>query len=83
MKLRVILELPSNEALCSAAAASDFATVVSETAARPGVDAGNLRIIPLDLGAREFCLIYHPERRLSRAAQAFVEFLKRFDQPLT
>lgn len=73
--LDIALELPSNEALCSAVAASDLATVVSVSVARPGVESGRLAILPLDLGSRAFRLIRHRERRGSRAMSAFVQEL--------
>lgn len=73
--LKIALELPSNEALCTAVAASDLATVVSESAVRTGVESGRLVMLPFDLGKRAYRVIRHRERRLSRAAQAFLDSL--------
>jgi len=70
-RLDVVLELPSNEALCAAVASGELATVVSVSVARPGVESGRLSIIPLHLGSRAFRLIRHRERQGSRAVQAF------------
>lgn len=73
--LDVILELPSNEAICSAVIASRLATVMSESAVAAGVEAGRLISLPLDFGHRAYRLVRHKERRLSRAAVAFIEML--------
>lgn len=71
----VAMELPSNEALCAAVAAGSLAAVVSASVAQAGVEAGRLVIIPLDIGTREFRLIRHKERKLSRAGLAFIQML--------
>lgn len=73
--LSVAMELPSNEALCAVAAAGNLATVVSSSVASAAVQTGRLRIIPFDLGTRDFRVIRHRERTLSRAAQAFLTVL--------
>lgn len=76
--LSVIMELPSNEALCRVAAASCMATVVSTSVASMDVETGRLHVIPFDLGTRDFLLIRHRDRALSRAAKAFVTTLAGF-----
>jgi|SRR5579872_29510 len=73
--LRVALELPSNEAVLSAAADGDLIAAVSELAAEPFVVAGRLVRLPLDLDERPFELLTHKERRLSAAGKAFVALL--------
>lgn len=73
--LEVALELPSNEAICSAVTASRLATVMSESAVASGVEAGRLVRLPLDFGHRAYRLVRHRERRLSRAAVAFIDML--------
>lgn len=73
--LEVALELPSNEAICSAVTASRLATVMSESAVASGVEAGRLVRLPLDFGHRAYRLVQHKERRLSRAAVAFIGML--------
>ncbi len=73
--LRVALELPSNEAVLSAAADGDLIAAVSELAAEPFVVAGRLARLPLDLDERPFELLRHKERRLSAAGKAFVALL--------
>ena len=69
------LELPSNEAVLSAAADGDLVAAVSDLAAEPFVVAGRLVRLPLDLDKRPFELLTHKERRLSAAAKAFVALL--------
>jgi len=71
--LHVAIELPSNEAVCAAVEASRFATAVSGTVARSGIDAGRLVAVPLDLPVRAFSLIRHRERHRTRASEAFRE----------
>lgn len=73
--LNVALELPSNEALCTAVAAGELATVMSESVVAAGVAAGRLVKLPLDIGRRTFRLINHKDRHLTRAALAFMELL--------
>lgn len=75
--LGVDFVLPSNESVCATVASSGrHATVVSESVARAGVEAGSLVVVPFAFETREFRLIRHRERASSRAAQAFVELLQ-------
>jgi DNA-binding transcriptional LysR family regulator len=71
-ELRIVLELPSNEAVLAAAMNAELVTSVSELAAEPLIATGRLKALPFALAARTFRLITHRERRRSRAAQAFV-----------
>ena len=73
--LRVVLELPSNEAVLEAVATSAFVTVVSELAAQPWVSAGRLVRLAFDLPARAFELLTHKDRRRSHAAMAFLALI--------
>ncbi|MEO5324572.1 LysR substrate-binding domain-containing protein [Mesorhizobium sp. CC13] len=73
--LRIAIELPSNEAICAAVEAGQFATAVSETVAQAGVSAGRLVIMPLELPSRAFSLIRHRERHRTRASEAFRELI--------
>lgn len=75
-ELNVVLELPSNEALCTAVTASELATVMSESAVAAGIESGRLTRLPLDFGHRAYRLVQHGERRLSRAATALVDMLR-------
>lgn len=74
--LKVALEMPSNEGTCTAAAAGEFATVVSENVAQAGVDAGRLVVVPFELPARAFSIIQQRERHQSRASKAFCEIIE-------
>lgn len=75
--LDIAFEIPSNEALCAAVATSGLATVVSRSVARSGLEAGTLVAMPLEIGRREFRLIRHEDRSLSRAAKAFIEVVEK------
>ena len=73
--LRVALELPSNEAVRSAAEAGLGAAVISASIAAPSLEAGLLQQIDFRLPEREFHVVTHRERHTSRAAQAFLKML--------
>ena len=73
--LRVALELPSNEAVRSAAEAGLGAAVISASIAAPSLEAGLLQQIGFRLPEREFHVVTHRERHTSRAAQAFLKML--------
>ncbi|HEY4318773.1 MAG TPA: LysR family transcriptional regulator [Herbaspirillum sp.] len=68
--LDIALTLPSNEALVSAAGASDLATVVSELVAGPLIEAGQLVRIAFDLPPRAFYLLHHRQRYRTKASLA-------------
>ncbi len=73
--LRVVLELPSNEAVRAAVEAGPGATVISASVAAPGLEAGLLHRVPLDLPQRSFRLLHHRERHPGRSAAAFLSLL--------
>jgi DNA-binding transcriptional LysR family regulator len=73
--LRVALELPSNEAVRSAAEVGLGAAVISASIAAPSLEAGLLQQIDFRLPEREFHVVTHRERHTSRAAQAFLRML--------
>ena len=73
--LRIALELPSNEAVRSAAEAGLGAAVISASIAAPSLEAGLLQQIDFRLPEREFYVLSHRERNASRAARAFLEML--------
>jgi DNA-binding transcriptional LysR family regulator len=69
--LKIVLTLPSNEALVSAAGAStDLATVVSELVAEPLIAAGHLVRVNFDLPPRAFYLLHHRQRYRTKASLA-------------
>jgi len=69
------LELPSNEAVRSAAEAGVGAAVISASIAAPSLEAGLLQQIDFRLPEREFYVLTHRDRHPSRAARAFLEML--------
>lgn len=75
--LDIAFEIPSNEALCAAVATSGLATVVSRSVAKSGLETGTLVAMPLEIGRREFRLIRHENRSLSRAARAFIQVVEK------
>jgi DNA-binding transcriptional LysR family regulator len=73
--LRIALELPSNEAVRSAAEAGLGAVVISAAVAAPSLEAGLLQQINFRLPEREFYVLTHRDRHPSRAAEAFLATL--------
>lgn len=73
--LRVVLELPSNEAALAAAIGGGLVAAVSDVSAEPLVACGRLTRLDYDMPDRDFALLGHAERRRSRAATAFVDAL--------
>lgn len=67
-ELTVTLELPSNEAVVTAARAGGAATAVSASVASLFLRQGLLVRSGIDLPARSFALVTHKERHRSRAA---------------
>ena len=74
-ELRVLLELPSNEAVRAAVEAGLGATAISSSVAVASLEAGLLHQVDFRLPEREFHLLTHRERYASRAAQAFLQML--------
>lgn len=74
--LPLALELPSNEAICSALIAGDYATVLSALAARPHLAAGTLKQVPFTLPPRQFWFLNHKERYQSHAFKALYKMIK-------
>jgi DNA-binding transcriptional LysR family regulator len=73
------IELPSNEAVLAAVKSGGLLAAVSELAARPMIDAGQIVRLPLELPLRHFELLVHKERRRSRAGAAFIDRLTASD----
>ena len=71
--LNLVMEFPSNEAVLSAVRESDCAAAISMSAAGPLVERGLLKLANINLGARDFSLLRHRERRQSGAATALEE----------
>jgi DNA-binding transcriptional LysR family regulator len=73
--LKVVLELPSNEAVRSAVLAGAGATAISELVVTPGLRYGTLRRLGFDMPQRPFHILRHKERYRSRAADALLEIV--------
>lgn len=74
-RLRIALELPSNESVRAAVEAGMGATVISASVAAPSLEAGLLHHVLLDLPERPFHVIHHHERPLGRAARALLDLI--------
>ncbi|MDE2197984.1 MAG: LysR family transcriptional regulator [Rhodospirillales bacterium] len=70
--LRVVLELPSNEAVRAAVEAGLGATALSASVAAPGIEAGLLHRVRLALPERDFQVLRRRDREPSRAAAALL-----------
>jgi DNA-binding transcriptional LysR family regulator len=74
-RLRVIMALPSNEAVRAAVEAGAGATVISASVAAPSLEAGLLRRVRFALPDRSFDVLRHRERGGSGAAQALMTMI--------
>ncbi len=68
--LDIVLTLPSNEAVLSAARAGNCATVVSRAAALPFLEQGTLKEAAFPLPGRDFVLLRHRQKRASQTSLA-------------
>ncbi|TXN74565.1 LysR substrate-binding domain-containing protein, partial [Methylobacterium sp. WL8] len=78
-RLRVTLELPSNEAVRAAVEAGGGAAVLSETVVAAALQAGTLVRAAFDLPSRPFRVLRHKERYRSRAADALLDLIATAD----
>jgi len=69
--LKIVLDLPSNEAVRTAVEAGAGVTVLSRLVVAQSLLAGSLRVVPLALPPRRFYALRHRERYQSRAAAEF------------
>jgi len=74
--LKVVLELPSNEAVRQAVESGAGATVTSALAAEAGLRSDALRRVAIDLPLRPFFILRHRERHRSKAAEALLVLLR-------
>jgi DNA-binding transcriptional LysR family regulator len=70
--LRVVMELPSNEAVRAAVEAGLGATALSASVAAPSIESALLHHVPFRLPQREFHVLYHAQRYRSRIADALL-----------
>jgi DNA-binding transcriptional LysR family regulator len=75
-KLRVVLEMASNEAVRSAVEAGMGATAISASVAAPSLEAGLLSQVEMKLPERNFYVLRHVERHRSRAADALLDVVR-------
>jgi DNA-binding transcriptional LysR family regulator len=75
-RLRVAMELPSNEAVRAAVEAGLGATAISASVAAPSIESGLLCHVPFRLPQREFHVLTHQERPISRVADALLAVIR-------
>jgi DNA-binding transcriptional LysR family regulator len=75
--LEIVLELPSNEAVCRAVAAGAGAAALSRLAVEAELAAGRLVALPYDLPQREFTALRHKDRDSAGAQRAFLDLIGR------
>lgn len=73
--LRIILVLPSNEAVREAVEAGAGAAVISEQVVAASIETGRLSVVPVDLPERDFALLRHSQRVMTPAQRALVSTL--------
>ena len=73
--LPLLLELPSNEAVLNAVAASRCLAALSQRAVARPAAAGWIRTLPLPGAERPFALLSNPQRYRTRAQQALIGLL--------
>jgi len=73
--LRLVLELPSNEAVRAAVEAGLGATAISASVAAPSLEAGLLHRVRFDLPERDFQVVWHEARCRSKAADALLSMV--------
>jgi DNA-binding transcriptional LysR family regulator len=80
--LRIGLELPSNEAVCTAVEAGAGVTIISHLVVARALTAGLLVAIAADLPKRDFSILRHKERYVTVASSAFADLAaEAADQP--
>jgi DNA-binding transcriptional LysR family regulator len=81
--LRIGLELPSNEAVCTAVEAGAGVTIISRLVVERALTAGLLVAIAVDLPKRDFSILRHKERYVTVASSAFADLAAEApaDQP--
>ena len=73
--LRIVLELPSNEAVRSAVEAGAGATVISELVVESSLRHGALHSIGLPIPRRDFAVLRHRDRYHSKAEDALLRLI--------
>jgi DNA-binding transcriptional LysR family regulator len=73
--LRIVMELPSNEALRAAVEAGMGAAALSASVAAPSIEAGLTYSPKFTLPERSFYVLQHSERYRSNASRALLEMI--------
>ena len=76
-RIRVALELPSNESVRAAVEAGLGATALSASVAASSLEAGLLHRVSLELPERDFSVVQHVERHCPRAAAALLAMISQ------
>ncbi len=79
--LRVVLELPANEAVRAAVAAGAGVSALSEHVIGEALAAGHVRRLPVELPARLFRALWHRERHRGHAATALLDLIAAEEPP--
>lgn len=79
--LDVVLELPSNEAVCAAVEAGVGATAISNLVGEAGLLSGKLVALEFPLPQRSFFILHHKERYASQAELALLEIVGATGRP--
>jgi DNA-binding transcriptional LysR family regulator len=74
-QLKVVLELPSNEAVRAAVEAGMGASVISGSVVAPSIESGLLHRVRLNLPDREFHVLHHRERYQTLAVGALLKLI--------
>jgi DNA-binding transcriptional LysR family regulator len=74
-EIKVVLELPTNEAVRAAVEAGMGATAISASVAASGLEAGLLKQIKVTLPERAFHVVRHAERYRTAAADALLQLI--------
>ncbi len=79
--LKIVLELPTNEAVRAAVEASAGVTAISELVVEAALRAGTLVAMAFQLPTRPFLVLHHRERYQSKAAQEFLKIITKLAEP--
>ena len=74
-RLRIALELPTNEAVRAAVESGMGVTALSASAAASSLEAGLVAPVALLLPERTFTVLFHAERHMSSAARALMSLV--------
>ena len=79
--LKIVLELPTNEAVRAAIEAGAGVTAISELVVEGALRAGTLVAMAFQLPARPFLVVRHRDRYQSKAAQTFLKIATKYAEP--